>query len=145
VVLIRRFQASDIFAVIKLAYTNLPERYNPILFNRLYETFPEGFFVAEQNHKLIGFIAGIRMSDTSAKILMIAVEKPKRKQGVGRLLITHFFEELQRQYIRTVDLEVRTTNTTALKFYKTHGFLKKERIPKFYNNGEDAFVMQCRL
>jgi len=56
---IRKFQPNDMFPVIKLASETLTENYNPSLFNYFYETFPEGFLVAEKFHKIVGFILGV--------------------------------------------------------------------------------------
>ena len=44
--------------------------------------------------------------------------------------------------IKQVELEVRTTNTAAINFYKKQGFVIIETIPKFYQNGEDACAMR---
>ena len=133
------------FSVIKIAFTTLPEQYNPSIFNHFYESFPQGFLVAEQHHKLIGFITGLKISETTAKILMLAVLKHHRKKGIGSALLTQFLKELYFQHIIQVDLEVRTTNTTALEFYKKHGFLIIDTIPRFYQNGEDAYIMRKTL
>jgi ribosomal protein S18 acetylase RimI-like enzyme len=38
-------------------------------------------------------------------------------------------------------LEVKVDNITAIYFYVKHGYRIKERIPSFYINGEDAYVM----
>jgi ribosomal protein S18 acetylase RimI-like enzyme len=44
--------------------------------------------------------------------------------------------------ISKIELEVRTQNTAAIKFYQKHGFIIQEAIPKFYNTGDDAYLMQ---
>ena len=139
--IIRKFQPDDIFSVIKIAYTSLPERYNPSIFNHFYETFPEGFLVAEKHHKLVGFIAGVKTPKKTTKILMLATSEKHRKQGIGSRLITNFLKELRLQNMKKVELEVRTNNVPAVKFYKKHGFNVTDTIPSFYQNGEDAYIM----
>ena len=139
---IRRVQPQDVFSVIKIAYESLPERYNPAIFNQFYESFPEGFLIAEKLRKIIGFIVGVKTFNKTAKILMLSVNKNHRRQGIGSALITQFLKEMNLHNIKQVELEVRTTNTVAINFYKKHGFVVIETIPKFYQNGEDACAMR---
>lgn len=142
---IRRVQANDIFPVINLAYDTLPERYNPSIFNQFYESFPEGFLVALQNHTLIGFLIGIKTTTDTARILMLSVNNYNRKQGIGSALLTQFISEMKNQHITKIDLEVRTTNQSALEFYIKQGFNLQEKLPQFYQNGEDAYSMSKGL
>ena len=139
--LVREFKTVDMFSVIKLASETLTERYNPSLFNYFYETFPEGFIVAEKNHKIIGFLIGVKMDFELAKILMLAVSKPYRKQKIGSELLTRFLKKINIENIKRIELEVRTNNKTAIEFYQKHGFKIKEKIKEFYQSGETAYTM----
>lgn len=130
------------FSIIKLASETLPENYNPSLFNYFYETFPEGFIIAEKHHKITGFIVGVKTNPNTAKILMLAVHKHNRRQKIGTKLINQFLEEIIKQNIRNIDLEVRADNNQATKFYQKHGFKITEKIPNFYQNEEDAYNMK---
>jgi len=143
--MIRRVQPQDLFSVIKIAHESLPERYNPTLFNNFYESFPQGFLIAEKNHKIIGFIIGIKIHTDAAKILMLSVNIKQRRQGVGSALVLQFLQEMLSQNIDIVDLEVRTNNAIAIAFYKKHGFDVQEKISEFYQNGEDAYNMRHML
>ena len=134
-------QPYDIFPVIALAYETLPERYNPAIFNQFYEGFPEGFLVALQDNIIIGFLIGIRTTQTTARILMLSVKEIHRRQGIGTALLLHFLSEMKKQNITRIDLEVRTTNKSAFEFYKKHGFLLQGRLQYFYQNGKDAYKM----
>lgn len=130
------------FSVIKLAAETLTEQYNPSLFNYFYETFPEGFWVAEKLHKIIGFIVGGKTITDTARILMLTVSEKHRKLGVGSTLLKNFLKEISLQNIKQVELEVKTENKKAIKFYQNHGFKIEEIITKFYQNGEDAYLMK---
>ena len=140
--IIRQFQPEDMFPVIKLASETLPEQYNPSLFNYFYETFPQGFIVAEKAHKMIGFIIGVKTNPETAKILMLSVLEPYRKQNIGSALLNQFLKEMSAENIKNTELEVRIDNQKAIKFYKKHGFKITEKIPKFYQNGGDAYTMK---
>jgi ribosomal protein S18 acetylase RimI-like enzyme len=47
--------------------------------------------------------------------------------------------------VTQVELEVRTTNQGALEFYKKQGFILREKLQQFYQNGEDAYNMSKEL
>jgi len=133
------------FAVIKLASDALPERYNSSLFNYFYETFPKGFIVAESAHKIIGFIIGVKINPETSKILMLSVSELHRKQNIGSALLTRFLEEILTENIKHIELEVRTDNKKAIKFYQKHGFKIIGKITEFYQNGENAYTMAKNL
>jgi [ribosomal protein S18]-alanine N-acetyltransferase len=142
---IRCVQANDIFPVIALAYDTLPERYNPSIFNQFYESFPEGFLVALHDHTLVGFLIGIKTTKNIARILMLSVNNNNRKQGIGSALLKKFLSEMKNHEIKQVELEMRTTNEGALKFYIKQGFILREKLQHFYQNGEDAYSMSKEL
>ncbi len=142
---VRRVQASDIIPVIALAYETLPERYNPAIFNQFYEASPDSFFVALNNTNIIGFLIGNRTTPMTARILMLSVKERFRKQGIGKALLTAFLSEMKTHRVKRLDLEVRTTNHTALEFYKKQGFILREILPHFYQNGQDAYSMTKEL
>jgi len=145
VAIIRKFKPTDMFSIIKIASETLPERYSPSLFNYFYETSPDGFIVAEKNRKIVGFIIGVTTNPEEAKILMLGVYKHNRRQKIGTNLLQQFMDEIKKQKIRNIELEVRTDNSSAIKFYEKHGFKIKEKIPNFYQNQEDAFNMKRTL
>jgi len=133
------------FSVIKIASETLTEQYNPSLFNYFYETYPQGFIVAEKAHKIIGFIIGLKTYTNTARILMLSVSKPYRRQKIGSALLKQFIKQISKEDIKNITLEVRTENHRAIKFYEKHGFKITNKIPKFYQNGKDAYVMEKKL
>ena len=133
------------FSVIKLASEALTERYNPSLFNYFYETFHQGFLVAEKHHRITGFIIGGKTSSDSARILMIAVSEQYRRKNIGSTLLNHFLNEMIVQNVKYISLEVKTSNNEAIKFYRKHGFVITDTIPKFYQSEEDAYTMRLVL
>jgi ribosomal protein S18 acetylase RimI-like enzyme len=145
VLIIRRVQSTDIFPVIALAYNTLTERYNPSIFNQFYESFPEGFLIAMRNNILIGFLIGIKTTTNTARILMLSVNENNRKQGIGSALVKKFLLEMKNHQIKHIELEVRTINQGALKFYLKQGFILQETLHHFYQNGEDAYSMKKEL
>jgi len=133
------------FSVIKLSSETLPEHYNPNLFNYFYETFPNGFWVCEINHKIIGYIVGVKLNNEIAKILMISVSNLYQNRSIGSKLLTTFLSEIILHNIKKVELEVKKTNLKAINFYKRFGFEIIEIIKEFYENKDDALIMRLVL
>jgi ribosomal-protein-alanine N-acetyltransferase len=142
---IRRVQPQDIIEVIALAYDTLPERYNPVIFNQFYESSPEGFLVVIDQNRLVGFLIGIKTTSNTARILMLSVHDVYRNQGIGTALLNEFLAAMKHRRVTKVELEVRTSNHAALAFYKKQGFLHQHTIERFYQNGDDAYVMKKDL
>jgi ribosomal-protein-alanine N-acetyltransferase len=142
---IRNIEPNDMFSVIKLASRNLPERYNPNLFTYFYETFPQGFIIAGRAHKIIGFILGIKISDSTGRILMLTVDEKFRKIKIGTTLLNRLENLMKKENVKNLELEVRIDNITAVKFYEKNGFKIREKVEKFYPNGEDAYIMDKSL
>lgn len=76
---------------------------------------------------------------------MLSVNDNNRKQGIGSALLSQFLTEMKNHQITQVELEVRTTNQGALEFYKKQGFILREKLQQFYQNGEDAYNMSKEL
>lgn len=129
------------FAVIKLANENLTEKYSPSIFNFFYESFPEGFIIAEKNHKINGFIIGVKNKEDIVRILMLAVNKENRRKKIGSLLLNRLIQNILEEPISRIELEVRIDNQEAIKFYQKHGFEIIDEIKNFYQNGESAYTM----
>lgn len=142
---IRQFKPADMFSVVKLASLTLTEQYNPSLFNYFYESFPEGFIVAEYGHKIIGFIIGVKINDILSKILMLSISEQFQNKKIGSDLLKNFIRKISEEGIKFVELEVKIDNNKAINFYKKHGFKISNEIKDFYQNGESAYTMKREL
>ncbi len=142
---IRTFEPKDTFSVIKIASQTLTEQYNPSLFAFFYETNPDGFIVATLNHKIIGFLIGVKITNQKTKILMISVSPKYQKQKIGTKLLEEFINRTQKENIHTIELEVRIDNKKAINFYEKYGFRKTIKIKEFYQDHEAAYTMQLNF
>jgi ribosomal-protein-alanine N-acetyltransferase len=145
VLTIRRVQPNDIFPIIALAYDTLPERYNPAIFNQLYENSAESFLVAVHDRTHIGFLIGVKTTQTKARILMLALKETYRNKGIGSALLQRFLSDMQHHGVTSIELELRISNQVALNFYKKHGFELVNIVPHFYQNHEHAYIMKKEL
>ena len=112
---------------------------------QLYESYPEGYFVAKFGFNIIGFLVAIRTDQSCGRILMLGVKQGFRRKGVASALVRQYLISSMGYHMRSIELEVRTKNRTAIAFYQKMGFIIKEIITGFYQNGMDAYVMQLRL
>jgi ribosomal-protein-alanine N-acetyltransferase len=141
---IRRFQPSDFERVIAIEKEAFNE-YNPILFMAAYETFPEGFLVADKDGDVIGFLTTVAVSLYEVKILSLAVDRRYQSKGLASMLLQSLFEVVRTKRILKVLLEVRLSNVRAQRLYLSLGFILVKVICAYYQDGEDAYLMEKLL
>lgn len=142
--LIRRFRPSDFELIIAIEKEAFGE-YNPILFMAAYETFPDGFLVAEEDGHVVGFVTTVVVALFDVKILSIAVDKRCQSKGFASMLLKALFQVLRAKGILRLLLEVRLSNTRAQRLYLSLGFNLVKVISAYYQDGEDAYLMEKLL
>jgi len=105
------------------------------------------FLLAETaDDVIVGFIIGRIVPGPDAEIYNIAVAENARRQGVGNGLMLEFISRCKASKVESIWLEVRESNTNAVKFYSDAGFEEISLRPQFYNDPvEDAIVMRLEL
>jgi ribosomal protein S18 acetylase RimI-like enzyme len=95
------------------------------------------------NGRMIGFIAGdIKTSENLAWIATIAVLPEYRGRGIGRDLLTACENQLKVPLVR---LNVRLSNQPAIRLYRKAGYRDAGIWPIYYQDGEDALIMEKQL
>jgi ribosomal-protein-alanine N-acetyltransferase len=96
--------------------------------------------------KLVAFAFVMVNEQAAAHLTTIGVAPEHRRRRLGSKLLAHVENALREREIATLMLEVRVSNTTAIDLYRRAGYLIVQRIGKYYNNGEDCFLMmKCLL
>ena len=152
---LRKFVQNDLRSVVHINSVCLPENYTDYFFIDLYQRFPETFIVAEENGEVAGYIMcrvelglsnfGFSGVIKKGHIVSVAVLPQYRRKGIGQALITEAMEGMRLHNAKQCFLEVRTTNTPAVDLYKKLGFQVTRTIHGYYADGEDAYVMSCKL
>lgn len=88
-----------------------------------------------------GYICPMLVLD-EGEILDVAVRHDCRGKGVGRALVARAIRDLKESGARVVCLEVRVSNLPALALYRRLGFSETGRRRGYYENGEDAILME---
>lgn len=78
-------------------------------------------------------------------IAMLAVEKRYRKQGIGSQLAQRAIELMIAKGCEEIMLETEIANKGAIRLYENMGFVRDERLVKYYLNGGDAFRLKLWL
>jgi len=141
-VTLREFRLADIPFVGAIVAEALHEHYDPSLYGSLSTEWPNGFLVsADSSDVPVGFLLGVNQVEGEARILMFAVERHQRMQGVGTLLMSTFLERCRARSFRRVTLEVRVSNATAIRFYSRYQFSVMDLLRSYYSDGENGYQM----
>ncbi len=141
-VTLRGFRPADVPVVVAIVAEALHEHYDPSLYASLSAEWPEGFLLAANAHEVpVGFLLGVSQVEKEARVLMFAVERQHRAQGVGALLMANFLERCRGRGFRRVTLEVRVSNATAIRFYTRYHFSVVDLLRAYYSDGENGYQM----
>ncbi len=78
-------------------------------------------FQLTQNGKMAAFAITQVVLD-EATLFNIAVDPDYQRQGLGRALLEHLIDELEKRGVATLWLEVRASNAAAIALYESLGF-----------------------
>jgi ribosomal-protein-alanine N-acetyltransferase len=93
------------------------------------------------NNRIIGYIC-TRIIAEEAHILNLAVHPEFRRRGIASKLIWNALKKLRLSAVNLVTLEVRASNTAAIKLYEKFGFEVIGNRKDYYQKPmEDAIVM----
>ena len=100
-------------------------------------------YVAEVEGQIVAY-AFLWLIEGEAFIMSFAVDKRYRNLGVGKRLLKHIHKEIENR-AKVVQLDVRKSNLPAIRLYRSMGYRVVRERPKFYSDGETAFVMELDL
>lgn len=98
---------------------------------------------AVEDNKLVGFVGGDpRPNDGWGWVATIGVDPSYRRRGIG-LALLHACEA--RLGVPSARLTVRVSNISAISMYQKDGYKTIDLWKNYYNDGEDAQVMEKNL
>lgn len=98
------------------------------------------YVVAKENSKIVGF-AGMMVFMDEATLNNIVVKKSCRGRGIGGELLDSIIELCGDLNMKSLTLEVDSSNTPAINLYKKFGFKNLGIRKKYYNHTSDAIIM----
>lgn len=138
--IIRDFLLSDLDDVVRIEYEAFDDPYPVGILLQLYNA-GAGFLVAQVAQTIVGYVI-FWIKEGQGHIIVIAVDSNYQDMKVGSLLLEKTCFIFKRNNINTVFLEVRKSNIRAINFYKRNGFVKINEKDDYYNDGENAIIMQ---
>lgn len=93
---------------------------------------------------LAGYLCLKQVLD-EAEILDVAVHQGFRGRGVGKALVQWALSFCRERGVELLLLEVRAGNAEAIGLYRRLGFGETGRRRKYYDNGEDAILMDISI
>lgn len=105
-------------------------------------------FLLRKNSKMYGFL-NASVAFEAIDIDYIFIKDSYKRKGLGSKLMHAFFEYYRMSYKKGLDkkifLEVSLRNTSAVSFYKKHGFKTLSIRENYYKNKEDAILMEKKI
>ncbi len=139
---LRGYRPSDMPFVAAIVAEALHEHYEPSLYSSLSAEWPDGFLLAADARDVpVGFLLGVNQVEREARVLMFAVDRNLRTQGVGALLMDAFLDRCRQRGYRRATLEVRVSNATAIRFYTRYQFSVIDLLRSYYSDGENGYQM----
>jgi ribosomal-protein-alanine N-acetyltransferase len=137
---IRQLAYADLPQVIAIERRAFPTPWSLAMFV-LELSKPSGICLAAlEDGEMVGYLVCSRY-DTIWHLMNVAVDPPRRRQGIATALLERLFEQADKpseQYT----LEVRTSNDSAIRLYERFGFRAAGRRRAYYHdNREDALIM----
>lgn len=133
---IRKMRAEDSGGVYSLMCESLDSYFAPSVVEYFLMQWPSGQIVAADSAGTpIGYIAGSRLFDSRVSVALFCVKREYRRRGIGSAMLERFRQAAAMDGARTIQLEVRETNSEAMGFYRRRGFMPTERLENFYEDG----------
>jgi len=152
---IRRAAPSDLISVMEINLKTLPEHYSDYFYESLLQELPEAFLVAEIDGKIVGYeMCKTEFGFSNFKklgfvkkghVVSIAVIDEHRKKGIGKALVEESVIGIQARNCDEFYLEVRCSNTDAVRLYEKLGFVIRQELNTYYRDGESAYLMAIEL
>jgi len=145
IVSIRRFSLKDLNRIMEIESTSFDaDAFSEKIFLSLHSKCSNLFIVAEISEIIAGYMVTC-IARKKGRVISIAIDPIYRHKGIGSDLANFTFNQLSASCIKTIELEVRITNSEGICFWKSLGFSPLKIISNYYLDGTDALIMRKLL
>lgn len=141
---IRRLTLADLAAIEEIEWRAYPTPWSRSMFaGELAKTSSIclGAFDGDAGETLVAYLIVSRYAD-AWHVMNVAVHEDYRGQGVATRLLNRLFELTAGDDVRGYTLEVRVSNSAAIRLYERLGFVARGVRRGYYtDNREDALIM----
>lgn len=153
--------------LVRLIEKDLSEPYSVFTYRYFLYNWPQLCVLARARGRVVGVIVGRleplgaspeeseRRDDALAQdaegqrwrgyIAMLAVDHKFRHRGIGSRLAQRVIDRMKEAGCAEVSLETEIDNRGAIHLYENLGFVRDERLVRYYLNGGDAFRLKLWL
>jgi [ribosomal protein S18]-alanine N-acetyltransferase len=144
-IILRKFSLKDLNRIMEIENASFAsDVFSKNIFLNLYRKCSNLFIIAEISKIIAGYMITCNLY-RKWKVISIAIDPIYRCKGIGSYLANTTFDQLKASSAKSIELEVRITNTEGICFWKSLGFLPLKIIPNYYHNGKDALIMRKLL
>ncbi len=158
-IIVREATENDLRKVMSINRAELPENYPYGFFHFVWKKWKRYFLVAEYEGNVVGYLMSMvdgrnplvppssdirRYIENGKKVshlLSIAVSRKYQGMGIGSSLLKEYLNRLREDGFDISYLEVRVSNSRAIKLYEKFGYKIVRILPFYYMDGEDAYLM----
>ncbi|OUP48741.1 ribosomal protein S18-alanine N-acetyltransferase [Lachnoclostridium sp. An181] len=142
---IRTTKREDLWAMAVLEKKIFSDAWSKKALEETFEQESARIFAAFEDGNMAGYCIAYQILD-EAEIARIAVDKDRRRNGIGGLLLEQLKKISKNQGGKRILLDVREGNFAARAFYEKEGFQIDGTRKGFYRNPkEDAVLMSLTL
>ena len=97
-------------------------------------------FILEHNDVIVGYY-GFWVMFEECDITKVSIRKEFQGMKLSNILMEDCFSRVKALGCNKINLEVRTTNESAINLYKKHGFEDVIVRKNYYGKNEDALIL----
>jgi len=112
----------------------------------LQEVEESGFsrsYVVLEKGRVVGYFVAWSLR-RQVHLLNVAVAKSHQRKGIGRLTLQFLIDLAKREYKDMITLEVRESNETAIRLYRSFGFVPVGVHREYYNDDKENALLMSR-
>lgn len=146
--MLRLLTATDIPRLLEIETATQMSPWREEVFQNCFSSSCDCWGVESDNNNLVGFIIVSFTVLTEGHILNFAVDPAFQQRGYARALLETVLQHAREHQILRLWLEVRRSNTRAIKLYQNAGFVQMGERKNYYaelNGREDALVFLIEL
>jgi ribosomal-protein-alanine N-acetyltransferase len=139
---LRRLDLSDLDAIERIEKASYPTPWSRSMFaSELAKQSSRSIAAETGDGRLVGYLVLSRYVD-AWHVMNVAVDPAHRRLGIASAMLQRLFDETSGDVERGYTLEVRISNTSAIRLYERFGFVSRGVRRGYYtDNREDAVIM----
>ena len=138
---ISKMTLNDFASIKDILISDFDDFWNTNTFEEELKNENSYYLVGKINDKIVCF-AGIKSVLDDADIMNIVTRKDYRNLGIGSIIFEKIIDYAKQNGIKKLTLEVNEKNLPAIHLYEKFGFKKIATREKYYNNVDNAIIMQ---